>query len=113
MQVYLLLMAAAHLARIQRTWLADPWIRLSCKKCLDDFSLVLKHCTRQGRLAAVIEAVGVSAVLEEKRDEGSVAVVGCQHYLSRGPFVSIGEWRVKKIIMAEKGDWSISSMDRT
>jgi hypothetical protein len=68
-------------ARIQRTWLSQSWIRLACKQRLDDVSLVLEHGACERRLAAVIEAVGVGAVVEEQFDEGSVAVVGRQHYL--------------------------------
>jgi hypothetical protein len=48
---------------------------------LDDLSLMLEYCTCEGRLAAVIKSVRVSAMLEEQLDERSVAVVRRQHYL--------------------------------
>lgn len=43
---------------------------------MNDFSLILKHGTSKGRLAAVVESVRVGAVLEKERDKVGVAVVG-------------------------------------
>ena len=43
---------------------------------MNNFSLILKHGPSKGRLTAIVESVRVSAVLEEERDKGGVAVVG-------------------------------------
>jgi hypothetical protein len=51
------------------------------KQSLDDLFFVLEDGTGQGRLASVVQCIGVCAVADEHLDQVDMAVVGCQHDL--------------------------------
>jgi hypothetical protein len=48
---------------------------------LDNFSLALEHGTRQRRLSAIIQTIGVSSMLNQELDQWRMAMVGCEHNL--------------------------------
>lgn len=61
----------------------------SCHTHFNDVILLFKNCAGQRALVAVVQPVGVCAVLQEKPDEVGVAMICRQHELSHPHPVSL------------------------